>query len=575
MSPEEKKLEKLNALFELVNADFATPDDLIQLSEAILSIITTEKERLNALIEDEKSEDKKEKAEMVALLNAKEQGLKNIINRLSSDTDTAISQATTRLSNEIKRVEKKIPTKTDLSALEADIKALGDGLNSLSTEITANGEAVRDSLELLQDEERLDKSAIKGLDDYEEIAALARSPKTIGNAGVKLLRYLQDVNIEGITNGQTILWNSTLQRFEPGSGGTGGGHTIEDEGTPLTQRTNLNFVGAGVTVTDDAGNDATVVTIDGGGGTVNAYAETPTGLVNSSNTSYTLANTPADTDGVLVLLDGVTQYNGIDYTVSGTTITFTTAPATGSSIFAYYNTFTGGGGGGASAFTDLTDVPASYTGQAGKFPKVNATEDGLEFATISGGGDMLASTYDPQAIAGDAFDTDNHTDGTTNKVFTAIEKTKLAGIETAADVTDATNVAAAGAFMKSVDDTDDITEGVTNKFATASEKTKLGHITVTQAVDLDTIESDTATNNTKVTNATHTGEVTGSGALTIDPTAISGKTLKSTLAGTEQVLINDAGTLKRTTAQDIADLGGGGGGGGISEELAIAYAVAL
>lgn len=42
---------------------------------------------------------------------------------------------------------------------------------------------------------------------------------------------------------------------------TGGGHTIEDEGTPLTQRTNLNFVGAGVTVTDDAGNDATVVTI--------------------------------------------------------------------------------------------------------------------------------------------------------------------------------------------------------------------------------------------------------------------------------------------------------------------------
>lgn len=45
----------------------------------------------------------------------------------------------------------------------------------------------------------------------------------------------------------------------------GGGHTIQDEGTPLTQRTNLNFVGAGVTATDDAGNDATVVTIPGGG----------------------------------------------------------------------------------------------------------------------------------------------------------------------------------------------------------------------------------------------------------------------------------------------------------------------
>jgi hypothetical protein len=48
-------------------------------------------------------------------------------------------------------------------------------------------------------------------------------------------------------------------------GGGGGGHTIQDEGTPLTQRTNLNFVGAGVAVTDDAGNDATVVTIGSSG----------------------------------------------------------------------------------------------------------------------------------------------------------------------------------------------------------------------------------------------------------------------------------------------------------------------
>jgi hypothetical protein len=42
---------------------------------------------------------------------------------------------------------------------------------------------------------------------------------------------------------------------------SGGGHTIQDEGIDLAQRLNLNFVGAAVTVTDDAGNDATVVTI--------------------------------------------------------------------------------------------------------------------------------------------------------------------------------------------------------------------------------------------------------------------------------------------------------------------------
>lgn len=39
------------------------------------------------------------------------------------------------------------------------------------------------------------------------------------------------------------------------------GHIIEEEGTPLTQRKNLNFIGSTVTVTDNSGADATEVTI--------------------------------------------------------------------------------------------------------------------------------------------------------------------------------------------------------------------------------------------------------------------------------------------------------------------------
>lgn len=40
--------------------------------------------------------------------------------------------------------------------------------------------------------------------------------------------------------------------------------------------------------------------------------------------------------------------------------------------------------GGASAFTDLTDVPASYSGQAGKVLAVNLAETDLEFITVGG-----------------------------------------------------------------------------------------------------------------------------------------------------------------------------------------------
>lgn len=59
-----------------------------------------------------------------------------------------------------------------------------------------------------------------------------------------------------------------------------------------------------------------------------------------------------------------------------------------------------------------------------------------------------------------------------------------------------------------------VLDNTTASFKTAHE-TKLSHIAVTQAVDLDTMESNISNNNSKVTNATHTGDVTGATALTI------------------------------------------------------------
>ena len=44
------------------------------------------------------------------------------------------------------------------------------------------------------------------------------------------------------------------------------------------------------------------------------------------------------------------------------------------------------GGSGATAFTGLTDVPSSYSGQAGKAVRVNSGANGLEFYTPSSGG---------------------------------------------------------------------------------------------------------------------------------------------------------------------------------------------
>jgi len=56
---------------------------------------------------------------------------------------------------------------------------------------------------------------------------------------------------------------------------------------------------------------------------------TPTGTINGSNLVFTLAQTPVENDAVDVFLDGLKQTAGTDYSVSGVTITFTTAPAIG------------------------------------------------------------------------------------------------------------------------------------------------------------------------------------------------------------------------------------------------------
>ena len=53
-----------------------------------------------------------------------------------------------------------------------------------------------------------------------------------------------------------------------------------------------------------------------------------------------------------------------------------------------------GAPGGATTLLALTDFPDAYTDKAGQYCRVKATEDGLEFATPAGAGDMLKATYD-------------------------------------------------------------------------------------------------------------------------------------------------------------------------------------
>lgn len=244
------------------------------------------------------------------------------------------------------------------------------------------------------------------------------------------------------------------------------------------------------------------------------------------------------------------------------------------------------------------DTGYGFRDNAGVIQFKNESGSWADLGTGGGGGAVDSVNGQTGVVVLDADDIDDTS--TTNKFTTASDISKLAGIEAGADVTDTANVTAAGALMDSevtnlaavkafnptdyapalgaddnyVTDAQKTIIAATTASYTTAEATKLGYISVTQAVDLDQIESDTVTNNAKVTNATHTGEVTGSGALTVDKTAITNKPTV-TVDNADYVLISDSsdsGNLKKVLASGLT---GGGGGGGISEELALYYAIAF
>ena len=174
----------------------------------------------------------------------------------------------------------------------------------VTTTITADPTAIRNSLELLNDEERLKQSAIDNLpEDLQKIRdAIVALPRAGGGIGKnQVYNFIREAVVDG-----------TIP-----AGGGGGGHTIEDEGTPLTQRTKLNFVGAGVTVTDDAGDDATVVTIPTGGAvdSVNTRTGAVTGLAENSDLTAHVDNV-ANPHSVTKAQVGLSNVPNTDFTAA-------------------------------------------------------------------------------------------------------------------------------------------------------------------------------------------------------------------------------------------------------------------
>lgn len=144
-------------------------------------------------------------------------------------------------------------------------------------------EKTRDSLESLVGNERLDVSAIKGLEDYIQTLKLGFN-KVVGGT-TRLLTSLLDVSIVSPTNGQVLVYNSTTGRWENQSSGALSG----------------------------------------------PFIETPGGTPNGVLTTFTVTNEPK-----WISVDGLNKFVTTNYTYSSGTITITDGAPPVVSIMSFY-----------------------------------------------------------------------------------------------------------------------------------------------------------------------------------------------------------------------------------------------
>ena len=162
---------------------------------------------------------------------------------------------------------------------------------------------------------------------------------TVQDEGSALSTAATTLNFVG--SGVTASGTGATKTITISGGGGSSGVTVQEEGSSLsTTGTTLNFVGAGVTA---SGTGATkTITIPAGSIGANGTfgGDFTTGTGNGSTTTFTSPISTNLANNIIVTVDGLMQRPTTDYTVSGTTVTFGTAPPASTTVMV--RSFAGG-----------------------------------------------------------------------------------------------------------------------------------------------------------------------------------------------------------------------------------------
>lgn len=219
--------------------------------------------------------------------------LKELSDAIGGDENFAATLST-QLNALDARLDSLESNPTTQTYVDAEVSAVDGRVDDLVADLA---QEVLDRIADVNAEESRAMSAESALDS--RIDALESAPPP-----VTALSYLSDVTVASPSNGQVLLYNGSEWVNAP---------------APST------FSGSYTDLTDKPAIPSPV-------------REKPTGAINGTNVTFVLSQAPSVPNTEQVFVNGILQEsgNGSDYTISGDTITFDSAPESGWKVIVYY-----------------------------------------------------------------------------------------------------------------------------------------------------------------------------------------------------------------------------------------------
>jgi hypothetical protein len=203
--PIEQKLEEMLNVTRGANLQ-----DLQELTKTFLSVIKTIKAEIEAVIEKNKGESNEEYEYIMAALGTTEINLKELITDSGKKSSSEVRTLEARIVSELERVESLIPDlpeMPDIASLETRINNKIDEvpaavITKIEAELPQHGAKFRDGLETLKGDDRLDASAVKGIDEKNE-----KLSDTIINRAIGIVDQRTSFLIQKVSNLSTQIDN--------------------------------------------------------------------------------------------------------------------------------------------------------------------------------------------------------------------------------------------------------------------------------------------------------------------------------------------------------------------------------